>query len=191
MPQQSNIVQLHPSSPSAAEDADINDVQIKDLVERVTRLEQSKDAFENIIESIKHKDDSTNLLENKVFSTLNNYLKRQELFKELDELLLLEQNWDGHNALPISKIPHSQAYKFLNSIGQKAAFFEPFPLPNGGIGLEIHIEKDYELLLSFSPESEIAYVVALNTEVHRGRGIKDISNNMPSAMAKFLNELEY
>ena len=182
---------LHfPVVPTNSSDvSDINEVKIKDLIERVTRLEEIQNAFKTGVENSNRVQKLTNPVESETYISFNNYLRKQILFDELADLLLLEKDWDGFNALPISKKSHLQVNKFLSHIGNIAVFFEPFPLPNGGIGLEIHIEKDNELLLSFSPEEEASYVVASKGEVHRGTGIKDITKDMPSTVVRFLNGL--
>jgi hypothetical protein len=59
----------------------------------------------------------------------------------------------------------------LPRLGKHAHLYEVCPVPNGSVGLEM-LQGEREILLNISEKGEIAYVVALGDEVHRGRGIR-------------------
>lgn len=177
----------------SSDKSDIKNAKNRDLIERINKLEKTYALVEKSIENINvllSKTILTQSIESKTYNVINKYITKQQIFDELVDLLSLEPDWDGFDAVPISRISYNHAYKFLIDIGSKASYFETFPQPEGSIGLEIHKAKNNELLLSFSPKGKTAYVVATKGEVHRGRGIRDINHNMPSPVKNFLHELD-
>ena len=88
----------------------------------------------------------------------------------LEELAHLKEGWDGHSAAPISLDSIEYAKQFIDRLNNRAAIFEPFPDPDGTVGLEAHM-NDISVYLNFSATGTIAYVVKHADAVHRGHGV--------------------
>lgn len=105
---------------------------------------------------------------------------------QLEEFSSLEEGWDGHGAKSLSQIACDSALTFLELLGSKAALFEPYPEPDGSVGLEYHDADRGSIHLSFSPTGDLAYVAARGTEVHGGRGVR-MEKEIPPALKPFLD----
>lgn len=107
-------------------------------------------------------------------------VETEQLKASVRDLLNLKRGWDGEDAEPIS--PHSieHACAFIDALGSRSKDFEPFPDPDGLVGLEAH-KKDKVAYLSFYEDGLIAYVFRANEAVHRGNKSK------PDAVIRVLN----
>ena len=97
-----------------------------------------------------------------------------EVRAELKDFLTLGFDWDGHGAKAISPKACVHAWRFLRAPLRQLPEFEPYPEPDGSVGLEYHKENK-SLYLSFAADRQIAYVLVVRKsgaeEVHRGRGV--------------------
>ncbi|MFV1977551.1 MAG: hypothetical protein ACC651_17560, partial [Candidatus Scalindua sp.] len=59
----------------------------------------------------------------------------EAILKELQELSQYESDWDGHGGRAISKRACEHAESFVSMMENKASFFEPYPDPDGSVGL--------------------------------------------------------
>lgn len=110
--------------------------------------------------------------------------------RELDEIGALGSDWDGHDAAQISGNACRHALEFFEALPADLRQFEPYPEPDGSVGLEYHRDNTFSLYLSFSPEGELSYVAVFRDpkggeEVHRGSGIK-ATDELPDALRVFL-----
>ncbi|MGH8470763.1 MAG: hypothetical protein ACREVY_17920 [Gammaproteobacteria bacterium] len=89
---------------------------------------------------------------------------------EIEAFSTLVPDWDGHGAKPVSRQAIAHAVRFVQSVPQYTSNFEPFPDPNGNVGIEAHI-RDKTLYLNFASSGEIAYLLKAGRQIHRGRGV--------------------
>jgi|GEM_PF-2892295 len=89
--------------------------------------------------------------------------------QEIRSYAELKKNWDGHGAARISSSSIEHILAFLKVQPHLAEVAEPFPDPNGNVGLEARV-GDKVLYLSFAPSGKIAYLVRDGQAVDRGRG---------------------
>lgn len=83
------------------------------------------------------------------------------------ELLTLEKGWNGENAEPISLESAEHACAFIDALGPRSGLFEPFPDPDGLVGLEAR-KNDKAAYLSFYKDGLIAYAFRTGNAIHRG-----------------------
>ena len=80
-------------------------------------------------------------------------------FEELNTVFneCSKENWDGYNAVPISKSVYLNAKKLLTML--PSSFPEPdiLPEPDGSIGLEWHKEPDVSFMISVNSTNELYY----------------------------------
>ena len=110
------------------------------------------------------------------------------IHKELQDLSDLEDNWDGHDGYAISKRACNHAWSFIKLLGNKANRFEPFPDPDGSVGLEYHDGGNVSAYFNFSAGGELSYVVILGDVVHRGHGIH-VEDELPSILRSIVDAI--
>jgi hypothetical protein len=82
------------------------------------------------------------------------------------ELELLEKNWDGEDAEPVSLDAIQHAKRFLVDLPD-AAIFTPFANPDGRVGLQGQ-QSGKSAYLLISAENLFTYVLRVRGQVHRG-----------------------
>jgi len=90
--------------------------------------------------------------------------------QKLIEIAKLKAGWDGYNAEPISADAIRHAIAFVRSLGMQGSLFEPFPDPDGSVGLEGH-KNNKSVYLNFSSLGAIAYVIKGGNSIHRGHDV--------------------
>lgn len=118
----------------------------------------------------------------------------QNIRRELDELIALGPDWDGHGALQIVREASDYAFAFAQALPPEMKNVAPFAETDGSVGLEYHKDNKFSLYLSFSPQGEIAYVAVFrdpdgSEEVHRGHGIK-ASDKIPVTIGRILDAVD-
>jgi hypothetical protein len=113
----------------------------------------------------------------------------EAIHKELHELSQYESDWDGHGSRAISKRACEHAESFARMMGNKASFFEPYPDPDGSVGLEYHDNGTTSMYFNFSADGELTYLVILGTEVHRGHGVH-VTDSIPAALRTFIDAVK-
>jgi len=93
----------------------------------------------------------------------------EAIAQEIRSYANLRENWDGHGAARISSSAMEHILEFLRANRCLAAKAEPFPDPNGNVGLEARVGTKV-LYLSFAPSGEIAYLARDGHAIDRGRG---------------------
>jgi hypothetical protein len=68
-----------------------------------------------------------------------------------------EENWDGHDATPISKDVFYEAEKLLYLLPSSLPIPEIVPEPSGTIALEWYKKKDFVFIVSVRGEGTISY----------------------------------
>jgi len=91
----------------------------------------------------------------------------EQLKASVTDLLNLQRGWDGEDADPIDPRSAEHACAFIDALGERSKDFEPFPDPNGLVGLEAHKEGK-AAYLSFFHDGLMAYVFRVGNAVHRG-----------------------
>ncbi len=112
----------------------------------------------------------------------------EAILKELQELSQYESDWDGHGGRAISKRACEHAESFVSMMENKASFFEPYPDPDGSVGLEFHGNGAKSMYFNFSAEGELTYLVVLGKEVHRGHGVH-VTDSIPAAVRIFIDAI--
>jgi hypothetical protein len=91
------------------------------------------------------------------------------LENHIQEFSRLKSNWDGYGAEPIQSESIRHAVEFLKANADLGLSYEPYPDPDGSVGLEGQKGPNV-LYLNFAPSGEIAYLLKIGSAVHRGHG---------------------
>lgn len=107
---------------------------------------------------------------------LRSKLRRTALQDRVASLADLPDDWDGHGGERASTEALRRASQFIERMAGSLLTVEPYPEPDGGVGLEYHSDEHFSLYISFPPSGEAAYVAVLRRgggkeEIHRGNGI--------------------
>ncbi|WON75232.1 hypothetical protein [Nitrosospira sp. Is2] len=97
------------------------------------------------------------------------------LRNEILEFANLPRCWDGDSAEPINGVSIGNALNFLEQYKGQLKF-DAFPDPDGSVGLQSDIAPG-RVLLSFSADNTVAYLIRKQGAVHRGHGITHNSLN--------------
>ena len=89
-----------------------------------------------------------------------------------DELLRLQENWDGNQALPISIDALGHAKRFVNQAREDGLSFTPFADPDGHVGLESEKTNSVAYLV-VAPDNRFSYVIRTGDTVNRGDNVSE------------------
>ena len=94
-------------------------------------------------------------------------VETENLKASVCDLLILEKGWNGDDAEAITIESVEHACAFIDALGPRARLFEPFPDPDGLVGLEAR-KHDKAAYLSFYKDGLIAYAFRAGDAIHRG-----------------------
>ena len=100
-----------------------------------------------------------------------------------------EQDWDGHDALPVPEATFTNANAFLKLLpAELAAKADPGAEPDGDLTLEWYVNTDYQISISIDAQSCLHFAASVGPRRKR-RGADSFSERVPQDVVDIITEV--